>query len=341
MASDAAGVEPLPVLAAAAVPSEGARCAWLVEGLWSAQGVGVIGGAPKCGKTWLALDLAVAVASGTPALGHFPVAQPGPVLLYGAEDAPAHLRARLAAIATARGLGLGDLDLGLIVAPTLRLDAACDRARLRATLDRYHPRLLLLDPLVRLHRIDENSAGEISALLGELRTLQREYRLALVLVHHLRKHAGARGADGQALRGSGDLHAWGDSNLYLRRRDRQLVLSIEHRAAPAPPPCLLELATDPAPHLRVVDPESATDPQAAADLADQIVTALAAAPAPLSREDLRAGLRTRNATLGDALIRLRAAGRIERCEGGFRLRPAPSAIPVPAPTAHRERNAPG
>jgi hypothetical protein len=94
-------------------------------------------------------------------------------------------------------------------------------------------------------------------------------------------------------------------------------------------------------HLRVVDPESATDPQAAADLADQIVTALAAAPAPLSREDLRAGLRTRNATLGDALIRLRAAGRIERCEGGFRLRPAPSAIPVPAPTAHRERNAPG
>ena len=50
MASDAAGVEPLPVLAAAAVPSEGARCAWLVEGLWSAQGVGVIGGAPKCGR---------------------------------------------------------------------------------------------------------------------------------------------------------------------------------------------------------------------------------------------------------------------------------------------------
>ena len=287
---------------------------------------------PKCGKTWLALDLAVAVASGTAALGRFPVAQPGPVLLYGAEDAPAHLRARLAAIVTARGLGLGDLDLGLIVAPTLRLDAARDRARLRATLDRYHPRLLLLDPLVRLHRIDENSAGEISALLGELRTLQREYRLALVLVHHLRKHAGARGADGQALRGSGDLHAWGDSNLYLRRRDRQLILSIEHRAAPAPPPCLLELATDPAPHLRVVDPESA-DPQAAADLADQIVTTLAAALGPLSREDLRAALRTRNATLGDALIRLRAEGRIERCDRGFRLRPtAPSSIPVPPPT---------
>ena len=310
--------------------------------LWSADGVGVIGGAPKVGKTWLALDIAVSVATGTPALGCFPVSQPGPVLLYGAEDAPADLRARLAAIAAARGLGLGDLDLGLIVAPTLRLDAARDRARLRATLDRYRPRPLLLDPLVRLHRIDENSAGEMSAVLGELRALQRAYQLALalVLVHHLRKYAGARGAGGQALRGSGDLHARGDSNLYLRRRDCQLVLSIEHRAAPAPPPCRLELATDPAPHLRVLAPEPAADLQAAADLADQIVTALAAAPAPLSRDDLRAALRTRNATRGDALIRLRAAGRIERCAGGFRLRPpAPSAIPVPAPTAPRERNA--
>src|SRR5438093_647942 len=247
--------------------------------LWSADGVGVIGGAPKVGKTWLALDIAVSVATGTPALGCFPVSQPGPVLLYGAEDAPADLRARLAAIAAARGLGLGDLDLGLIVAPTLRLDAARDRARLRATLDRYRPRPLLLDPLVRLHRIDENSAGEMSAVLGELRALQRAYQLAyqlalaLVLVHHLRKYAGARGAGGQALRGSGDLHARGDSNLYLRRRDRQLVLGIEHRAAPAPPPCRLELATDPAPHLRVLAPEPAADLQAAADLADQIVTA--------------------------------------------------------------------
>ena len=57
------------------------------------------------------------------------MSKPGPVLLYGAEDAPADLRARLAAIAAARGLGLGDLDLGLIVAPTLRLDAARDRAQ--------------------------------------------------------------------------------------------------------------------------------------------------------------------------------------------------------------------
>jgi hypothetical protein len=41
---------------------------WLVDGLWSEEAVGIIGGEPKCCKSFLALDLATAVASGTPCL---------------------------------------------------------------------------------------------------------------------------------------------------------------------------------------------------------------------------------------------------------------------------------
>ena len=33
---------------------------------------------------------------------------------------------------------------------------------------------VLLDPLVRMHRIDENSSADVSALLRLLRTLQRQ-----------------------------------------------------------------------------------------------------------------------------------------------------------------------
>ena len=200
-------VEPLPVIhAASAELGSQSRPGWLVEHLWAAEGVGVIGGAPKCCKTWLSLDLAVSVASGTDALGRFHVQAPGPVLVYGSEDAPVALRDRIETIARARGLGLAELDLALIVVETLRLDAARDRARLRATLQQRAPRLLILDPLVRLHRIDENSAGEMSALLGELRALQREHHVAIALVHHVRKNGSPRGQDGQSLRGSGDVH---------------------------------------------------------------------------------------------------------------------------------------
>ena len=324
--------ERLRVVAAGDITAEPGRTGWLVEGLWAAQGVGVIGGAPKSCKTWLALDLAVSVASSTPALGRFAVAEPGAVLIYAAEDAPENVQQRLHGVASVRGLDLRALQIRLILAPSLRLDTARDRARLRKTLDEERPRLLILDPLVRLHQADENSAAEMSSLLGELRALQREYELAVLLVHHLRKNA-PRAPDGQALRGSGDLHAWGDSNLYIRRRDPSLRLTIEHRSAPSPQPCGLELALEPAPHLRVLDAEAPEHSENIADLGQRVIAALAAADKPLSRDALRDLLRTRNATLGETLARLRAQSQIARAQNGFVLhRDLQPSIPVPAPT---------
>jgi len=309
--------EPLRVVAASEVQSDPARVGWLVDELWSREGVGVIGGAPKCCKTWLGLDLAVSVAGGTPCLGRFAVPEPGPVLFYGAEDPPAQLRDRIRAIAAARGQDIASLDLGLILSHALRLDTERDRERLTVTIERHRPRLLILDPLVRLHRIDENSAGEMSALLGELRTLQRRYAIAIILVHHLRKNGGH---DGQALRGSGDLHAWGDSNLFVRRRDGRVQLTAEHRAAPPLSATLLELATEPVPHLRVVEAgEGPLAAETAPHLEERILDALRHAGRPMQREALREALRARNATLGDALVQLQANGHIQRAHGGFAL----------------------
>src|SRR5438093_4861568 len=95
---------PLTVVRAADLAApEQATPAWLVDDLWARGAVGVIGGAPKCCKTWLALELGVAVASGRPCLGRFAVPAAGPVLLYAAEDAPLHVRQRVATLCQARG----------------------------------------------------------------------------------------------------------------------------------------------------------------------------------------------------------------------------------------------
>src|SRR5262249_58063657 len=107
--------------------------AWLIEGLWSAEAVGIIGGEPKCGKSGLALDLAVAVASGTSCLRRFPARQRGVVLLYAAEDAAHIVRQRLEGIAHAAGVNFETLDIQVITVPTLRLDRSQDQQALRAT----------------------------------------------------------------------------------------------------------------------------------------------------------------------------------------------------------------
>ena len=92
-----------------------------------------------------------------------------------------------------------------VTAPSLRLDLEQDRQALDQTLAIRQPKLLVLDPLVRLHRLDENSAADISGMLGFLRQLNRQHDVAIVLVHHMAKRA--RQDLGQALRGSSDLHA--------------------------------------------------------------------------------------------------------------------------------------
>ena len=105
-----------------------------------------------------------------------------------------------------------------------------DRMRIAGLAEATQARLVVLDPLVRLHGVDENAVAEVAPILGFLRDIQRRFGAAVLLVHHARKSAAAR--PGQALRGSSELHAWGDSNLYLRRRDKQIVMTVEHRAAP-------------------------------------------------------------------------------------------------------------
>lgn len=221
----------LPVLPACELPVCCEAQRWLVTGLWLEQAVGIIGAEPKCCKSFLALDLSVAVASGTPCLRHFPVPTAGRVLLYAAEDALHIVRRRLEGICAAADLTLQGLDVQVITAPTVRLDLSADRAKLEHTVEQLKPRLLVLDPFVRLHRIDENASGEVAPLLAYLRELQRRHHLAVLVVHHAKK-GGSRIREGQALRGSSEFHAWSDSNLYLRRLGNELTLTVEHRAAP-------------------------------------------------------------------------------------------------------------
>ena len=308
-------MRPLPVAPAWRLAERDPELRWLVTHLWSQDAVGIVGGEPKCCKSFLALDLAVAVAAGVPCLRRFAVPTPGRVLLYAAEDAHPIVRRRLEGIAVAAGVALQDLDIQVITAPTLRLDLSADRLALQEAVARLQPKLLILDPFVRLHRIDENASGEVAPLLAYLRELQRRHTLAVLVVHHAKKGAGNVRA-GQALRGSSEFHAWGDSNLYLRRDGDALTLAIEHRAAPALKPMRLELvASGEALALQLVEP-SETDAPAPSSLDERITATLAAAPSPIPFAELRSNCRVRAATLYERLAALAASGRIVRSGDG-------------------------
>jgi AAA domain len=297
---------------------------WLVRSLWSEQAVGFIGGAPKSCKSWFGLDLAVSIASGTACLDRFEVQTQGPALVYLAEDSLEQVRRRIEGLCRHRHLDIAQLDLHVITASSLRLDLESDQLRLATTLRELRPRLLLLDPLVRMHRIDENSSADISRLLGLLRELQREHAVAIAVVHHMSKRT--RAQLGQALRGSTDLHAWSDSSAYLVRRRGRLVLSLEHRSAAAPEPLGVALVGDEEhTHLEIRAPEADEndlDPGPPSPLTHQLCQLLEGASQPMTRGALRAALRVNNQRLGDALKELERQRIIERVSGRWALRTA-------------------
>jgi AAA domain len=300
---------------------ETSEAAWLIEDLWSTEAVGIIGGEPKCGKSFLALDLAVAVASGTPCLRRFPTQQCGAVLLYAAEDAWHIVRQRLEGIAHAASVDFASLNVHVITVPTLRLDRPDDQQALEATVAHLQPKLLILDPFIRLHAIDENVAGEVAPLLAYLRSLQRHYHTAVALVHHARKGA-AHERGGQALRGSSELHAWGDSNLYLRRHGQNLYLNIEHRVAPGTDRLQLALkANPPALAMEVVEqsPAERRD-QGQPSSQERIEQILARSSSPVTQRQLREAARMRASHVAHILAQLIASGRVIRSAEGYRLK---------------------
>ncbi len=312
-------VQPLPILRISEIEPTPPGATWLIENIWLAAGVGLVGGQAKVCKTYLAAELSLAVASGLHALGRYPTLMPGPVLFYGAEDSLAALRSRFEGLATIRGCDLQKLAVYLIDVPVLQLDRHEDILRLRAAIEQCKPRLLVLDPFVRLvGNVDENSASDVSAVLGSLRAIQRDHDVAILLVHHARKSPAAH--PNQAYRGSSDFAAWADSNLFLTRKAKRLVLNVEHRSAPSPEPIHLRLEQEPAPHLVPIDTEPAQPRSPESDpLANEIRNQLETVARPLTTVELRDRVRRRKCDVVNALEKLQTTGVVRRASNGWQL----------------------
>ena len=119
---------------------------WLLRGLWPSRDYGVHAADMKAQKTWTTTDLSVSVASGTAFLHHFPVDDPGPVLMFVGEGGKGNILRRLRADAEAHGVELADLPI--TVCPRApHLSSVAHLADVAEQLTARPPRLVTLDPL--------------------------------------------------------------------------------------------------------------------------------------------------------------------------------------------------
>lgn len=204
---------------------------YLVDELLVEGSVAAIQGAPKAGKTWLILELVVAIVPGRPAFGRFEIPTPGPVILVLEESGRKALHRRLGALACGYGIRPDELaDLHYAANRRVRLDDLEWQEKLVSAVQGIGPAAVFFDPLARmkLPTRDENAQKEISVLLDFMRYLRDEAPrpCSVVFCHHT-------GHSGEHLRGSSDLESYWESKITLKRTDDEYDFSAEHREAEA------------------------------------------------------------------------------------------------------------
>lgn len=185
---------------------------WAVPGIVP-EGVTLLAGKPKLGKSWLALAIARAIAAGGVALGTRPVER-GEALYLGLEDNERRLQRRLKKL-----LGDEDAPEGLYMATEWpRMDEGGDEAL--ETWCAEHPslRLVVVDVLKRVRPSVSRFQSVYDADYESLQALHKlagEYGVAVLCVHHLRK----AGADDpmDEISGSTGLSGAADGVLVLKR----------------------------------------------------------------------------------------------------------------------------
>lgn len=184
---------------------------WAVPGL-IAEGLTLLAGAPKLGKSWLVLGLGISTAGGTPALGKIASVE-GDVLYCALEDTPRRLKSRLAKM-----LGGEPRPQRLTIATSLpQMPQAV--GIVSEWLDE-HPdaRLVIVDVLGKIRPPDGVNANAYErdyAVIGQLKRLADKHSVAVVVVTHTRK----MGADDafDTVSGSTGLTGAADTTLVLRR----------------------------------------------------------------------------------------------------------------------------
>ena len=155
---------------------------WVVPHL-IAQGLTIVGGRPKAGKSWLMLDTAIAVAEGGYVLGK--LCHPGDVAYFALEDTERRLKSRMWKL---KGEAPWPAQLSFFLSVERGAEGV---KQVRTWLEQAaNPRLIIIDTFAKVRaekRHSENSYDADYAAVGEWKALADEFNVALIFVHHTRK----------------------------------------------------------------------------------------------------------------------------------------------------------
>ena len=191
------------------------------------EGATLLVSRPKLGKSWLVLDIAIAVASGRFTLDSMKPIQ-GDVLYLALEDGPRRLQRRLTKLLP---------TFGEKWPPRLKFATECPKADQGGLNDIEQwistveaPRLVIVDTLAQFRKAPNGKAQvytEDYGAIAELQKLASKHSLGIVIVHHDRKMEADDVFD--TVSGSLGLTGAADTILIMKRQAGSVTLHVRGR----------------------------------------------------------------------------------------------------------------
>lgn len=198
---------------------------WIVDGIIP-EGTTLIAGKPKVGKSFFALDIAMAVARGGKALGVRTVKRRG-VLYLSLEDRERRLQSRLR-----ETIAAGEWPSNLYLATEWPRADQGGIAELQQFLDAHKDvSLIIIDVLARIRARDKGTSRDVYsndyATIYDLKSLADKNDVSMLIVHHTRKAPGEDPFD--EISGSTGIPGASDTNIILKKDSGRAKLHVRGR----------------------------------------------------------------------------------------------------------------
>lgn len=173
---------------------------WIIPGMLAENTINLIVGLPECRKSFVLLDLAVALAAGAPWLGRFEC-QKKRVMVIDQERPKVEMQRRLKALIAGRGMSPNALEGTLlpVVGTTIRLDNVRSYESLCRRIENDRPEVLLVDSFKAFQSKEITNNTDMQAVMESVKQLRMRYGLTIVFLFHENKGAYMRDREGQAV----------------------------------------------------------------------------------------------------------------------------------------------
>jgi RecA-family ATPase len=158
---------------------------WIVPGIIARGAVTLVYGPPGVGKSIVLMELARAITEGQETIGL--KCEKSRILLLDAENGKGEIHRRIRSLGFTQGIHPYEVQGFSIEVNYQEFEDALWHAEF--------PEVVILDSLRTLWpEGDENDSASVTRMLTDLQTLARNYKLAVVIIHHPNKSGGFRGS---------------------------------------------------------------------------------------------------------------------------------------------------